>query len=90
MTLENGIPDKTQAIIIAEMHRGMRHLLTVEGCSVTEILAVMHAEIFSQICCFYGGAVAAECATLAAARVINLPKNPVCSASTSEFSGRMN
>ena len=47
MTLENGIPDKTQATIIAEMHRGMRHLLTDEGCSVTEILAVMHAEIIS-------------------------------------------
>ena len=51
--MKEEISDKTKATISAELHRTMRHLLGVEGCSVPEILVVTHAEINTQIAGFF-------------------------------------
>ena len=74
------IPDKTQAKIIAELHRTIRHLLGVEGCSVPEILVCIHAETITQMTGFFGGRVAAEICDLASKRVVCIPSDPAIAA----------
>ena len=74
------IPDKTQAKIIAELHRTVRHLLEVEGCSVPEILVSICAETVSQMTGFFGGKVTAEICELAAKRVVCIPSDPFIAA----------
>lgn len=75
------IPEATQERIIAEMHRAMRHLHSLEGVSVLEILVTMHAESVMQIANFFGGVVAADCCDSAAKRVAGVPVNPAFVAS---------
>lgn len=71
------IPDNIQATITAELHRTMRHLLGVDGCSVPAILAVIHAETVVQMTGFFGGRTAAEICDMAARRVVGLPQDSV-------------
>ena len=74
-TMDPGMtPDeRVCATVVAELHHAMRHLMGVNGLSVTEILSVMHAEIVTQITSVFGGRVAAECCEAAAKRVAELP-----------------
>ncbi len=65
--------ERVCATVVAELHHAMRHLMGVNGLSVTEILSVMHAEIVTQITSVFGGRVAAECCEAAAKRVAELP-----------------
>lgn len=71
--MKEEISDKTKATIIVELHRAIRHLLGVEGCSVPEILVVTHAEIITQIAGFFGGSTAVEICEMAAKRVALIP-----------------
>ncbi|MDP1576330.1 MAG: hypothetical protein Q8L76_06125 [Cypionkella sp.] len=65
--------EETCAAVTAELHHAIRHLMGVNGVSVTQILAVMHAEIVTQITSVFGGRVAAECCEAAAKRVAEMP-----------------
>ena len=75
--------EETCAAVMAELHHAIRHLMGVNGLSVPQILAVMHAEIVTQITSVFGGRVAADCCEAAAKRVAKMPPNADFAADTS-------
>ena len=64
--------EKTQEIVAAELHHAMPNLIGVHGVPVAEVLAIMHAEIVTQIGRMFGGRIAAECCESAARRLVKM------------------
>lgn len=83
------IAEKTQATIAAELRRTFRHLFAVEGCSVVDILVVIHAETIAEIGGCYGRQAAADCAEAALRRLDQMPAIPFRATETANKRGMM-